>query len=77
MTTRYEFETPKGLFALQRRADGMWVTMFESEALEPHITPEKAAHALASGEGVWPSCGDPSVLGIPDELSGWRRVRSR
>lgn len=77
MTTRYEFATPKGLFALQRRKDGMWVTMFENEALEPHKTPERAAHALSSGEGVTPSCGNTSSLGIPAELSAWRRVRAR
>ena len=76
MTTRYEFRTRKGMFAVQQRDDGHWITMFENEALEPHETAEKAAHALSSGEGVWPSCGDTSEFGIPEELSGWRRVLS-
>jgi hypothetical protein len=56
--------TPKG-FAL----------MFDGEALGTYTSPAAAAEELANGTSFWPSAGDPTKMGIPEDISGWERVR--
>ncbi len=70
------YETSYGTFSIRRREDGRYVCFFEDEALESHESPQACAYALGSGTCTWPSVGDPSLLGVPEELSAWRRARS-
>ncbi len=53
---------------------GGFVLVFDEERLEHHVTREAAAEALANGTCSWPSAGDPSKLGIPEDISEWQRV---
>jgi hypothetical protein len=55
--------TPKG-FAI----------VFAGETLEYHASPAAAAEALANGTCFWPSAGDPSKTGIPEDIGEWQRV---
>jgi len=50
------------------------VLVFDNETLEHHASPEAAAEALANGTCFWPSAGDPSQLGIPEDVSDWTLV---
>jgi hypothetical protein len=51
-----------------------FVLVFDNETLEHHASPEAAAEALANGTCFWPSAGDPSQLGIPEDVSDWTLV---
>jgi hypothetical protein len=72
----WSFKTTRGTFYVQPRHDGRFQYFFEEEALESHSSPEDCAFALAAGTGTWPSCGDPSELGIPSDLRKWTKIRT-
>lgn len=70
MTTCYSYRTRRGVFrAVLKR--GRWRAMFEDEDLGPYRTARDAAYAIANGETSWPSCGNPMLLRIPEELDDW------
>jgi len=76
MAGYYEFRTRAGAFRIVPHGGG-WVAMFEAELLSPaYQTAQHALDDLAGGHTDWPSCGDPSLLGIPEDLSDWRSLRS-
>lgn len=57
-----------------RPRDDRYMAMFENEDLGSYHKPLQAAKDLAGGHTFWPSCGDPSALGIPSELEGWKFI---
>ena len=78
MIEYFWFKTRAGIFLI--KADGdCWTPWFEEERLMGrYSTPQRALDDLAGGTTDWPSCGDPSEMGLPDEIDRWqvkRRVR--
>ena len=71
---RWIYKTRAGLAEIRPEWGGV-VLVFDDEALEHHASAEAAAEALANGTCFWPSAGDPSKLGIPEELGEWTFVR--
>ncbi|NOJ46047.1 hypothetical protein [Bradyrhizobium archetypum] len=55
--------TPKG-----------YALVFDGEPLGHYASPASAAEELANGTCHWPSAGNPSDMGIPEELDEWIRV---
>ncbi len=75
MMMYFSFRSRKGEFRIVPGANG-WQCHFEDEFFDgPFPTPQSAAEDIANGHTAWPSCGDPSRLGVPDDLSAWRCVR--
>lgn len=70
MSHTYSYRTRRGTFRIVRQ-DNEWELMFHNEELGTYDEPEDAAQELAAGQSAWPSFGDPSSLGIPDDLSFW------
>lgn len=66
----WTYATPRGTFRITF-VRGRWHPLYGDESLGPYRSPSLAAYALANGECVWPSCGDPATLGIPETLDGW------
>ncbi|MDD1522633.1 hypothetical protein DCG74_00050 [Bradyrhizobium sp. WBAH42] len=66
--------TPASPPASGSSGKGFAVT-FGGEALGHYASPSSAAEDLANGTCSWPSNGDPSNLGIPENISEWQRVR--
>lgn len=75
MSGYYRFTTRVGQFRIVPSA-GRWEAMFQDEKLGNYATAQLALGDLAGGHCDWPSCGDPSQFGLPDDLSDWRFVRS-
>jgi hypothetical protein len=48
--------------------------MFDGEALGIYASPAAAAEDLANGTSFWPSAGDPSEMGIPEDITEWQRI---
>lgn len=67
----YAYRTRVGTFRIAQQPDGRWQALFEDEALGSYATPQQAIEDLAGGYTFWPSCGDPSQFGLPEELAGW------
>lgn len=73
--TRWVYNTAEGLAEIVASPRCGYTLIFDGDALEWHASPHSAAEALANGTCSWPSFGDPSELGVPEEISGWRRAR--
>jgi hypothetical protein len=74
--TYWSFRTKPGTFYIRPRNDGGgFQSFFEDEALDSDNSPDDCAFGLAAGTGTWPSCGDPSLLGIPSDPRKWNRLR--
>lgn len=73
----YYHKTTAGEFRIAQERGGRWQTMFEDEGLGSYDTAQQALDDLAGGHTHWPSCGDPSRFGLPNELSDWTLVRLR
>jgi hypothetical protein len=71
---RWIIKTRKGLAEIVPQQGG-FALLFDGEALEHHASPGATAEALANGTCFWPSAGDPSKFGIPEELGEWTFVR--
>ena len=75
MTEHFRFATRVGVFRIVRDGD-RWRPWFEDELLMGRYrTPQQALDDLAGGYTDWPSCGDPSRLGLPDDIGEWEHVR--
>jgi hypothetical protein len=72
----YTFRSVKGQFFLLRRY-GRWHALFEDEDLGSYPSAQQAAQDIASGHTNSVSCGDTSLLGVPDNIYEWQRVRRR
>lgn len=71
----YSFNTKAGLFRLLPSNQG-WQCWFGDDYFDgPYKTAQGAAEDIAGGHTAWPSCGDPSRLGVPDTLEGWTQER--
>lgn len=76
MSIKYSYPTRKGTFHIVSR-HGMWQLYFGSDNIDgPFVSPHAAAEAVAGGTCAWPDFGDPSSLGISDDISDWRSSRS-
>lgn len=72
--TRYAYNTAQGLFVIFHN-QGLWHIWFDGEVIDGNYhTAQGAAEDLANGHCAWPSFGDPSALGIPEDLDEWMRA---
>jgi hypothetical protein len=69
--TAYMHKTRVGPFTIELRRDGRWHVIWDGEDLGSYATPQTALDDLVGGHTYWPSCGDPSTLGMSDELAEW------
>ena len=76
MVGYYEFKTRVGAFSIIPNGN-RWNAKFADEALGNYASAEQALGDLEGGHTDWPSCGDPSRFGLPDELSEWTFIRLR
>ena len=68
----YYYKTRAGLFKIVQERNGRWQAMYEDEGLGgDYPTAQHALDDLLAGHTFWPSCGDPSTFGLPDDLSDW------
>ena len=68
---KWIFQTRAGLAEITSERNGGFTLTFDEAALEHHASPENAADALANGTCFWPSAGDPSTFGIPEDIREW------
>ena len=64
-----------GTFRIVERAS-RWQIWFEDEMLGTYASPQAALDDLVGGHTDWPACGDPSSLGLPDEINDWTFVNA-
>ncbi len=75
MSEYFSFRTRAGTFRIKREGD-RWRPYFEEEKLMgTYLSPQHAVDDLAIGATDWPSCGDPSELGISDDISDWSHIK--
>lgn len=73
---QYVWRTRHGTFRIQQTPRG-WVPTFDGEPLSSgYRTPQEALDELAGGHTDWPSCGDPSTMGLSDDLADWEPIRA-
>ncbi len=71
MALQFAFKTRSGIFHIAPVRGG-WGLFFEREYFDgPFNTPQQALDDLAGGHCYWPTCEDPSELGIAEDLSDW------
>ena len=76
MTHHYRHATRAGAFRIARGTGG-WCIWFEDECLGcGYASAQHALDDLAGGHCDWPACGDPSLLGLPDEIGDWDMLRT-
>lgn len=77
--TAYVHKTHAGPFTIELRHDGRWHVTLHGDDLGSYQSAQVALDDLVGGHTRWPSCGDPSVLGMSSDLNEWepynRRVR--
>jgi hypothetical protein len=66
----WSYQTREGTFYIKRDAGG-FAPWFGEEHLGWYATAQQALEDLVGGHTFTPSCGDPSRLGLPDDLSEW------
>jgi hypothetical protein len=71
---KWIFKTRKGLAEIVPQQGGTFALIFDGEALESHASQTAAAEAVANGTCFWPSFGNPSGLGISEEINDWMFV---
>lgn len=77
MQETFWYRTTPGTFRIAREGQ-RWRCWYEDEKLMgTYLSPQHALDDLAGGHTDWPSCGDPSELGLPDEISDWQRSGPR
>jgi hypothetical protein len=67
----YSHNTRHGTFWVAIQDDRRWHVVFDGDSLGGYDDPHSAAYELANGLTYWPSFGDPTALGIPEELDDW------
>jgi hypothetical protein len=73
--TKWIFRTRAGLAEIIPQHGGGFALVFDEETLESHDSPAAAAEAIANGTCFWPSVGNPSRLGIPEDIGEWTFTR--
>ena len=75
MSGYYRYSTRSGEFRIVFQ-NGGWQAWFNDEYFDgPFPSAQAAAEDVANGHSAWPSCGDPSRLGVPDDISDWITAR--
>ena len=69
----YSYRTKHGTFRIAPSGLGGWAIYFDGDNLGNYASASLAADDLAGGYCDWPSFGDPSSLGIPEDLGEWDR----
>jgi hypothetical protein len=69
--TAYVHKTSVGPFSIELNRSGRWHVMWNVDDLGSYHSPQLALGDLVAGHTRWPSCGDPSLLGLSDTLSQW------
>jgi len=72
--TAYVHNTGVGAFRIELQQTGRWHVMWNADDLGSYHSPQLALGDLVGGHTRWPSCGDPSLLGLSDRLSEWDSV---
>lgn len=75
MNRCFAYRSRAGTFRIVQEPNGRWQAMFEDEGLGSYHSAQAALDDLAGGHTFWPSCGDPSQLGLPEDLSAWSSGR--
>ena len=77
--TAYVHNTRVGPFSIELKETGRWHIKWNGDDRGSYHSPKLALGDLVGGHTRWSSCGDPSLLGMSDQLSEWepyaRRVR--
>lgn len=60
-----------GAFWIKLASDGLWHVMHQDDSLGAYSDPSSAAEEVANGYTYWPSSGDTSHLGLPEDISDW------
>ena len=66
--TAYVYRSDAGLFSIELQADARWHVMWKNQDLGSCHSAESALRDLVSGHTQWPACGNPSELGLSDQL---------
>ena len=78
MPSGFRFNTARGpFFILYNQRTGKWEIHHDNDCLDSYPTPQTAAEDLAGGYCTWPASGDPSSLGISEDLSDWEPLTAR
>jgi len=75
--TAYVHKTRVGKFSIELKQTRRWHVIWNDNDLGSFHSPQLALADLLGGHTHWPSCGDPSLLGMSDELSGWEPFERR
>lgn len=70
--TRYMHDTTEGPFYIELGRDNRWHIQWDGEILGSYHSPQVALANLVRGETYLSGCGDPTLLGIADDLSKWK-----
>ncbi|PPQ14051.1 hypothetical protein CV770_39120 [Bradyrhizobium sp. AC87j1] len=70
---KWTYETGSGLAEIISVPGGC-ALLFDGQVLGQYISPVVAAGELANGMCHWPWAGDPTKMGIPEDLSEWQCV---
>ena len=72
--TGYSYKTSAGVFYIRQQISGLWEIIFEDDFLgRSYASAQQALDDLCGGHTFSCSAGDTSELGLPDEISEWRR----
>ena len=75
--TAYVHMTCVGPFSIELKQTGRWHVTWNNDDLGSFHSAQLALDDLVRGHTRWPSCGDPSLLGMSDELSEWEPFARR
>lgn len=70
----WQHRTRKGIFYIRLMPSGLFGIIFDDECLGEYPHPAQSAHEIANGLSFLPNFGDPTELGIPEDLDDWERI---
>jgi len=72
----YAYKTRVGMFFIGQSPDGRFHPSLDDDSLGSYVSPQHAVDDLAGGHAFSLSGGfDTSILGIPEDISEWGRVK--
>lgn len=66
----YFFNTHVGTFYIKPKLNG-WDVLYQDEHLGYYDSHIQAAYEISNGLTFWPSCGNPNLLSIPEDINDW------
>ena len=75
--TVYVHKTRVGKFSIELKQTGRWHVIWNDNDLGSFHSPSLALADLVGGHTHWPSCGDPSLLGMSEDLGEWEPFERR